>query len=246
MSTFCTNIDLSNLEYKPPAANRSGGKVVNVSTVKGSKEYEHRVRFQMSEDQNRNLQSAVWGLSTPLAGQDINRRTLELTIESSDLEVWLNKLDEQNVQTALKNSQDWFKKSLDVEAIKNMYVYLVKPPSKDGLKSTVRVKVKTGDSYPTNIFIVQSAEGGSLSYTRGSADDLTKNCKCMVMCESVGLWFMSRQFGMSLTATDILVWPTKRMTGIDAFTFTNNIQVQKVENPPSMVASVEVDMTDDF
>ena len=35
MSTFCTNIDLSNLEYKPPAANRSGGKVVHVSTVKG-------------------------------------------------------------------------------------------------------------------------------------------------------------------------------------------------------------------
>ena len=246
MSTFCTNIDLSALEYKPPAANRNGGKVVHVSTKKGSKEYEHRLRFQMSEDQNQNLQNAVWGLSTPLAGQDGNRRTLELTIESPDLEGWLNKLDDQNIETAVKSSQDWFKKGLDIDAIKNMYVYMVKPPSKDGSKSTVRVKVKTGDVYPTNIFIVQSSENGSLSYTRGTSDDLTKNCKCMVMCECVGLWFMSRQFGMSLNATDILVWPTKRTTGIDAFTFTNNMQVHKVETPPVLAPCDEVEMTDDM
>ena len=58
---FCTDIDIKNLEYKSPTSNRSGGKVVHVSTVKGSSDYQHRIRFQMSESDKENLQTAIWG-----------------------------------------------------------------------------------------------------------------------------------------------------------------------------------------
>ena len=143
----------------------------------------------------------------------------------------------------MKQSPEWFKKSLDAEQIKNMYVRLAKEQAKPDLKPTVRVKVKCGD-YPTNIYVVHETDGdGNLSWTRGGPDDLARNVKCLVMCESVGLWFMSRQFGMSLTATEIIVWPNRRSTGIDAFTLTQDTKLhQRVAMPVMMTQPTADDM----
>ena len=55
---------------------------------------------------------------------------------------------------------------------------------------------------------------------------------------------MSRQFGMSLTATEILVWPNKRATGIDAFTLTNSVTVQKSNESTVDVCQNDVSMED--
>ena len=104
---------------------------------------------------------------------------------------------------------------------------------KEGQKPTVRVKVKSGD-YPTNIYVVTDTdENGNITYTQGTPEDLTRKVRCLVMVETVGLWFMSRQFGMSLTATQILVWPNRRSTGIDAFTMSSSTKLHKM----SMVAT---------
>tara|TARA_Y100000748_G_C15470714_1_gene478772 strand:- start:679 stop:1422 length:744 start_codon:yes stop_codon:yes gene_type:complete len=235
---FCTKIDIANLEYKEPQSNRSGGKVVHVSTVSGSSEWKDRIRFQMSEDQSQNLQQAIWGLGTPLPGQDSSRRTLELSVESPVLEEFLKNLDQKNIKTAVEKSPIWFKKTVDESAVTNMYVPLLKAPTKEDSKATVRVKVKCGD-YPTNIYVVDEISGGKLSYHKGGPDDLARNVKCMVMVETVGLWFMSRQYGMSLTATEIIVWPNKRATGIDAFTLSNDIQLQKVAEQNILMSDQE-------
>ena len=237
---FCTEIDVNALEYKPPTNNRSGGKVVHVSTVPGSSDYKHRIRFQMSESDKQNLQTAVWGLSTPLPGQDASRRTLELTIESPALLGFLEGLDTKNVDTAINSTQDWFRKTVDPDQIRNMYVKLVKEPQKVDNKPTVRVKVKCGE-YPTNIYLVQDSDAdGNLTYSKGTPDDLSRNVKCLVMVETVGLWFMSRQFGMSLTATEILVWPNRRNTGIDAFSLSSSTKLHKSSIAPS-VSTVPMD-----
>tara|TARA_B110000046_G_scaffold158320_1_gene170225 strand:+ start:2756 stop:3484 length:729 start_codon:yes stop_codon:yes gene_type:complete len=241
---FCTSIDINALEYKAPTSNRSGGKVVHVSTVAGSADYKHRLRFQMSEDDKQNLQSAVWGLSTPLPGQDTSRRTLELSIESPDLLTFLEALDQKNLRTATAQSPEWFRKTVDDAAIKQMYVSLVKEPNKPEHKPTVRVKVKTGE-YPTNIYIVQDVDAdGNLSYVKGGAEDLTRNAKCLVIAETVGLWFMSRQFGMSLTATEVLVWPNRASTGIDAFTMSGTTKLQRQIATAPAVAD-DCDMLDE-
>lgn len=200
---------------------------MQVSTVPGSTDWKDRIRFQMSEDNKTNLQQAVWGLSTPLQGQDPSRRTLELTVESPELLTFLQNLDEQNIKTAVNSSQEWFRKEMDFNSIKPMYVPLAKEAQKKDQKATVRVKVKCGD-YPTNIYVVEDVDdNGNITYSKGSVDDLTKNVKCLVMAETVGLWFMSRQFGMSLTATDIMVWPNRRSTGIDAFTMSCDTKLVK-------------------
>lgn len=244
---FCTAINIDQLEYKEPTNNRSNGKVVHVSTVPGSSEWKDKIRFQMSEDQSVNLQTAVWGLSQPLATQDASRRTLELSIESPQLYDFLTKLDEKNIATAVEKAPTWFKKANDRASVEAMYTYLVKPPAKEGAKPTVRVKVKCGD-YPTSIYVIdeKASQNGKLVYHKGGPDDLTRNSKCMVMAETVGLWFMSRQFGMSLTASEILVWPARRASGIDAFTLSNDTVLYQANEPIAVPAPTPDDeMQDD-
>ena len=226
---FCDRFDVDTMEYRAPTNNKSGGKVVQVTTLPGSFEVKDRLRFQMSEDEKTNLQHAVWGLSVPLPQQSCvcfsarmppTPPPREVTIESPKLLEFLTKLDERNVKVAHAKSEEWFKKQLTVEQIKNMYVPLVKQPYKEDSKPLVRVKVKCAE-YATNIFSVKT-DATPLVYTKSNHEELTKGAKCLIMCETVGLWFMSRQFGMSLTATDIIVWPNRRPTGIQAFTLTKD------------------------
>lgn len=221
---FCSNINVSNLEYRPPAQNKSNGRVVSVSTIPGSNRYEDRLRFQMSENETQNLQYAKWNLSQPVPNGDASRRTLELTIESKALLEFLSALDEKNIQMAVSHCQDWFKTSLDEEKIRSMYVPLVKLPEAEEDKPTVRVKVKVGDQYPTNLYLNdQSGPKGQPCIgppKLENVDLLTKGAQCLVMAETVGLWFMKFQFGMSLTATDIIIIPTRKCTGISAFTLS--------------------------
>ena len=202
-------IDLTVLEYKEPRANpQTGGKSVFVSTVAGSNDPQHKLRFQMSEDQNTNLQTAVFGLSSPLPGQvEDRRRSLELSIESADLADFLTRLDNKNIDIATANSEAWFKKPMDRATVENMYISLVRQPTSAEYRPMVRTKVKINERTNTNVWVVSKSQGAALEYTRGTYHDITKGGKVMAMVETNGLWFASRQFGMSLAVSDIMVWP---------------------------------------
>lgn len=217
--SFVTSLQIETFEYKPPVSQKNGSKTVYVSTVSGSTDWKDRIRFQMSEDNTTNLQKTVWGLSAPLSGQESNKRTLELTIESPNLLKFLNELDIHNVKCATENCESWFKKKMDKSAIEEMYVPIVKPKISEDSTDTVKIKVKCQER-PTNIYIVDKEENGKMSYSPGSINDLVKGVKVFVMVETAGLWFMSKQFGMSLTALDMFVWPNKTKSGINAFTLS--------------------------
>lgn len=250
---FCTNIDLEKLDYKAPQANTRGGKNLHVSTVPGSSDWADHIRFQMSEDNTQHLQSVVWGLDQPPPpGQQDGRRTLELTVESPALLTFLENLDSKNVETAVAQTTEWFRKTLEPAAIKSKYVPLLKPPQKADARSTVKVKVKGSDEKkPTNVYVVQETGNvNEIRHCQGSMDDVTRNSKCVVIVETNGLWFMPLQFGMSLTATDILVWPNRQRkvtTGIDAFTFGTDTVLQSVteeQKPSDAPLPTEVPMSD--
>lgn len=225
---FCNSIDINNLEYRQLIQNKNGGRMVQVSTVPGSGDWNNKIRFQMSEDDKTNLQTTVWPLSSPMQNQDANRRTLELTIESPDLMTFLTSLDEKNIEMATSKSEEWFKKPLSKSDVERNYNYIVKPPNTPGDRATVKVKVTLGDTRPTNIYVVNSADkDGNITYEPGSAKDLTRGIKVLVIVETTGMWFMRSQFGMSLNATEILVWPQQRNKGgIGAFTLSTQLRLK--------------------
>lgn len=188
----------------------------------------------MSEDDKTNLQTTVWPLSVPMPNQDPNRRTLELTIESPALLTFLTALDQKNIETATTKSEEWFKKNLSRADVERNYNYIVKPPNKEGDRSTVKVKVTFGATRPTSIFVVNSTDDeGNITYEPGSEADLTRGVKALVIAETTGLWFMRSQFGMSLNATEILVWPQQRNRGgIGAFTLSRQVRLHATTTPP--------------
>ena len=200
--------------------------MVQVTTVPGSGDWNNKIRFQMSEDDRTNLQVTVWPLSTPMQNQDPNRRTLELTVESSDLKTFLQKLDKKNIETASARSEEWFKKELSFDDCEKNYNYMLKEQKGD--RPTVKVKVTLGETRPTNIYVVNSTEeDGSITYVEGTEKDLVRGVKALVIVETTGLWFMRSQFGMSLNATEILVWPQRRnVGGIGAFSLSNQVRLK--------------------
>ena len=164
----------------------------------------------------------------------MSRRTWELNIESPQLLKFLQDLDARNMDMGVKNSMLWFGDAYDETSLRLGKLYTPIVQLKEG-KYSMKVKVKCADR-PTNIFIVDDDTNG-LKYHKGTPDDLMKNVKCMCIVETNGLWFMNKKsFGMSFVATDIMVWPNKRPTGIGAFALSgapklemSEMQVEKMD-----------------
>ena len=214
-NTFET-IDLNKLEYKELHKNKQGGTIMHISQVPGSIDPKDRLRFQMSEDHRTNLHFAPWGLTSPMLGMDTTNRTLDVTIESDALLNFLREFDKKNLMAATY----WFRDSINRTQLAKMHIPIVRPPYKNGLKSTVRVDVSVNERCPTEIYVVTDDSTLDIKfgkgYREGSHYDLTKGSKMLIVVESTGLWFVPTQFGCSLHAVIILVWPKKRSSGINS------------------------------
>tara|TARA_B100000787_G_scaffold142122_1_gene111364 strand:+ start:5173 stop:5871 length:699 start_codon:yes stop_codon:yes gene_type:complete len=193
---------------------KTGKKFVNL-TAPGVE----RIRFQMSEDHNTNIQTITWGVSTPQNPQlneqkECEKFNLDLNVPSDALKKFLRDLDEKCEEQAAEHSLDWFGKKMEARDVNMKYNRLLK--QKDDGTFSVRVKVNAHTTKtPTNIWVVKDCQGEQIEYFKGTIDHLTKDARCLVMVEASSIWF-SKLFGISLVALDILVWPVEKKTGIDA------------------------------
>jgi hypothetical protein len=227
-----STIDLADLDYsKDQHVNRmTGAKSAPVSTVKGSNEYEHRMRLQLGSYDGPHMR-AVFGVSTPRDGQgDATRRALDLSIESDELLSFLQSLDESNKRAAHTHSMDWWKRQMNETEIEAFYTPIVKPSLKSEYRPNARTKIVVGaEKNNTQIFVVKRETPAKPDGTPatidecvpGTMDDITKGCKCIPIIEAPSIWFAQKSYGMSLTVTHLLVWPNRASArrGIDAFTF---------------------------
>ena len=228
---------INDLDYMALTTNRNGGKVVQVSTVKGSMDYVDRLRIQFAENDKTNLQRAIWPLSNPMPNQtDGSKRTWELSVESADLVTYLRALDEKNCAMAKERCKEWFKKEMTDVELRGMYTPIIKE------NGNVKIKVQCSDK-PTRIMVVDADKGLTVAPTVGSDKDLVKGARCLLVANTPGLWFMRFQWGMSFTATDILVWKPRVMTGINAFTFhpSTTLKTHDVQDPVGDIEDMAVE-----
>jgi hypothetical protein len=64
----------------------------------------------------------------------------------------------------------------------------------------------------TNIYVITGEQGGELLYDKGTYEDIQRGVYCCAIVDTSGLWFASRQFGMSLVVDSLLVWKTAQST----------------------------------
>lgn len=191
---------------------KDGKRFVNMNISSGDK-----LKFQMSEDQNTNLQRITWGLTAPQNAQldekgDCIKFNLDLSVESTTLASFLKQLDERCEKESVAKSHEWFGKKMEERDVLNKFNKLLK--TKEDGSLCVRVKVNSPSAkVPTNVWVVKGCSGNQIDYYKGTLDNLLVNSKCLVMVEASSIWF-AKLFGISLNALDILVWPNEKKIGV--------------------------------
>ena len=177
-----------------------------------------------------------WSPVDPTAG----RSTVSVEL-SPDMVDFFSALDSSNKDAATCHSDTWFKKPMTATQVAEFYVPLVRPPpegKEDKFKPLINIKVQSDGPKATKVYVRRGtsvADDGSAQADcyDGSVSDIRPKTKMLMVCEMSMVWMMasSKQWGMSVSATEITVWPQSgRPRGLDAFGFVGS-KVKKV-NPP--------------
>eukprot|EP00965_Chrysotila_dentata_P021927 725748-Pleurochrysis_carterae.AAC.2 len=208
---FIGDLDLSCLQYSDRLIiNRNGGKTLPLSYKDEKHPNIDRLRFQTSADTRSPLLKLSFNVSLPLAQQvDQSRKTLDISIDKAQhaqLHHMLECIDARNIDECTTHSQEWFKKTMDRETVKEMYVPLLRKSVNDGYNDIARFKIRVGEN-PTDIQVVLSEDDETIVRAPGDINDVVKGCRILAIVEINSMWFMTRQFGMSMVISKLLVWP---------------------------------------
>jgi hypothetical protein len=196
-----TQWDVSNLEV-----NKKGGKSAYIYSSIRDKV---TPRIQLCKDGDTKLKSP-FGLNSYDVSQ-IDRKNLEFSISTPELEEFFRNVDAFALRTAKDNSERWFKKSISETEIMSMY----KPclvENDNGFPPIVRSKVTINGTSPTRIWKVTDISDHTREYEEGTVDDLNRSNRYIPIIAVGGVFFMQRIFGVSLTCTDIMVFETAPST----------------------------------
>ena len=196
--------DMEHFEYSQPVANKYKSKT---SYVTKSKSDPSCPRYQMV-GQNEPRLRCPYGISKPFddTEQEKDRKSLDMTIDSDEMKALFEKLDEQNVQIAHKNSVLWFGRQLPLEQIRFQYQPIVKLDKNGKYKPTFRTKVNCSSADNCTRFFTIREEKGEIKYIQRDSSIITNGCQVVPICEISTLWFNAKSFGMSINCTDVIVF----------------------------------------
>ena len=196
---------LGEIVFKPQTKNSKGGVVAYCLP---NKEATSNMRMRLQIDQNDVKCKAPFGVSC-FDDTNASRKTLELSIENSKLVELFRDFDEKNVDFAMQNASQWFKqKDLTRDQVKNMYYPMIQlDQSGKGYAPKLHTKLNTDGRNKVNVLRYFEDASGKGKYCKGSIDDIVKFSDLMVNVEASSMWFQSKQFGMSLLVTDVVVFP---------------------------------------
>jgi len=191
--------------YQQPRKLKNGGTAINIQSSSSSLA---APRMQLDR------------LRCPFGVQDglevSSRQNLEVAISSEQLREWARSIDEQNINWIVANSVALFKKEMRRETLENNYRTLLTSPANVAYDPLLRLKINKEGFGATNVMVVvqEGTAETPLKWKHGSLADIERNSEVIPIVEISGLWFVSKSCGMTLLATDLLVFP-KRRRGFD-------------------------------
>jgi len=233
-------IEANSLVFKDMRKSQTTGGV-SVPVCKSSGE---RLTFQTSFGLHDKLMTN-FTVNTPQSG-DPTRCNLVLKLEevNETLKAFLSRIDECVLKESATH-QEWFStfaiKGDFCEGVKDIYQPLVKRNATYGDSMRVKIVLPSDkNKYPTQIFVVvdEDVEDGQtvLRYRKGEYVDLVKGTQCIATVDTQGVWFAKalNTFGISLTATTVLVWDVQESKGgrggIGSFNLGGTVLVLKEED----------------
>lgn len=198
--TNMSQVDFNRLEYSKPKTNQSGGQTIFINNA-NAPAHEQR------------LVIALPRCHIPFGISDYNgRKSIQFSLKGDSEKMqqfkqFLTELDLKNVQKGTNESSKWFKKQLTPEVVQSLYNPSMKQPN-DMYPPIFRARLPThpdtgkfmGDIFDANKRIV-------------SQDSITPGCEVEAIVELVGIYFVSKEFGVSWKVVQLKVYPNERLRG---------------------------------
>ncbi len=198
-NTQFSDFSIPDLAYSKPKKNSRGGISVWLNT---SASDSSKPRVQLDKCRS------PFGIREPMEAG--GRKSLDLAVSSEKLVQWCSELDEKNVNTVAENSEAFFKNKMSKEVVTEFYKKLV-TPGKGDYEPLLKVKISEYEGNKTKVFLMKKDPAtGRDTWERGTLEDVKEHCEVLPIVELQMLWFINKNFGMSMVATDLLVWPSKR------------------------------------
>ena len=224
VSLYTDAIDeLSTWHFSEPTTNRKGGKTVFILRNANSL---CPPAIQLTTDNDPRLRTS--GLCRH---DDSSRLNLDFNIGCRSLELFFESVDEYLPKVAFENCSEWFKKTLTESEIKNMYKPLMTRANNSQNPPTVKTKLTASGANATRVWKVTGCKDGKCTYNEGSIDDITKNNSYWANISVTGMYFLSRQFGCTVSTTDILVFPTVKQS----IPFMTEIALREESDEPETI-----------
>lgn len=191
--------------YKPPRKGSNGAWNSYIDTAPNSRT---TPRCQLAKC------IAKFGVSGPSEQNPTStRRNLDLSVTDADMITFFKQLDRNNCDAAAKHSKSTFNKEYTSEMLyETIYLKTIKDEDKR-YEPLLRTKVVVGGDArnQTKIYVVTGTDAdGNDVYEDGTSEDITKYSHVVAIVDFRGLWFASRQFGMTVVVKTLLVWPSPK------------------------------------
>lgn len=187
--------------YQQPRKTKNGGVSINLQQ---STAHLSAPRVQLER------------LRCPFGVQDgmeaSSRQNLEVAVSLESLRTWTAALDDQNLQWIVNNSVLLFKKEMKRATVEALYRPLLTTPANAAYDPLLRLKINKDGPQATNVMIVvnEGTPNSPMKWRHGTLDEIERHAEVIPIVEVSGLWFVSKACGMTLVATDLLVFPRRR------------------------------------
>lgn len=198
--------DIDSLVFSQPMKNKQGSNTVYLN-YNGKK----KVVLQTPK------MNAPFGLSEyptetgPKFSLDASFLTMDEDTKVAELHSILKSLDDKLVKTACDNSEKWFGKTIKEEVVREFYRPLVKEgkqkkDSEDRYPDTVKFKIRTlnGD---VNVEVYDKDR------KKTTIDELVPGSKVRCIFELSPVWFVNKNFGITLNLIQLEVSKPEKITG---------------------------------
>jgi hypothetical protein len=197
--------DASAVVYSDSIKNKNNsGRTIPMNMPGGE-----RISLQLSSSIHQ-PSCAMWAPSLPPNTTDpllADKYVLDAIVSDEKVIDSLRDLDKRNVDYCVMNSPALFNQELTADAVRAIYAPLVK--TRDGVDFVrLRIPLNKGEADKTSVIVVDSEEDGIIKWHPGNISDIARGSKFVAVTEAYGMYLIRpNNIGMTLTLTNIMVWP---------------------------------------
>jgi len=196
MKIYNTNeIDFNQLDFSKPKQNSMGGQQIFMN-----------IPYKSQDESKIRIQTPVCGL--PFGVNEYKGKySLDLQLQGescTEIKDFFNEFDKHILETAYENSFSWFKKSMHESVIQELYKRQTKQNGNYPPMFRAKLPFKH-DEFDGKIYNNKQEEIG--------LKDITKGCKVQAIIENTGIYFVSKDFGVSWKIIQLKVFPSEKLAG---------------------------------